>query len=150
MDCGEQAPFDLRRDLVKVSQAIKRFASSRGPRCSSSTKSVACPSRRAVQACSSKSQMRVAKRRDDTYFKQKLRRMGRHLRHPVVATALLDRLLHHAAVVRIEGASYRLRKRKKSVKSIAQESCKNNSRKAEQPGSLAFSWSGNFYGSPHT
>ena len=27
----------------------------------------------------------------------------------VVATALLDRLLHHAIVVRIEGASYRLR-----------------------------------------
>ena len=29
---------------------------------------------------------------------------------PVVATALLDRLLHHAVVVQIEGASYRLRK----------------------------------------
>jgi DNA replication protein DnaC len=29
----------------------------------------------------------------------------------VVATALLDRLLHHAIVVRIEGASYRLRRR---------------------------------------
>ena len=28
---------------------------------------------------------------------------------PVVATALPDRLLHHAAVIRIEGASYRLR-----------------------------------------
>jgi hypothetical protein len=28
---------------------------------------------------------------------------------PVVATALLDRLLHHAVVVRIEGSSYRLR-----------------------------------------
>jgi DNA replication protein DnaC len=27
----------------------------------------------------------------------------------VVATALLDRLLHHAIVVQIEGASYRLR-----------------------------------------
>jgi len=27
----------------------------------------------------------------------------------VVAGALLDRLLHHAVVVRIEGASYRLR-----------------------------------------
>jgi hypothetical protein len=27
----------------------------------------------------------------------------------VVATALLDRLLHHAVVVHIEGASYRLR-----------------------------------------
>ena len=28
---------------------------------------------------------------------------------PVMATALLDRLLHHASVVQIEGASYRLR-----------------------------------------
>nr|WP_328586762.1 ATP-binding protein [Tritonibacter mobilis] len=28
---------------------------------------------------------------------------------PVVATALLDRLLHHAVVVQIEGARYRLR-----------------------------------------
>jgi hypothetical protein len=28
---------------------------------------------------------------------------------PVVATALLDRLLHHAVVVQIGGASYRLR-----------------------------------------
>lgn len=29
---------------------------------------------------------------------------------PVVATALLDRLLHHAVVIPIEGASYRLRR----------------------------------------
>jgi hypothetical protein len=29
---------------------------------------------------------------------------------PVVATALLDRLLHHAIVVPIEGSSYRLRR----------------------------------------
>jgi DNA replication protein DnaC len=29
--------------------------------------------------------------------------------NPVVATALLDRLLHHAVVIQIEGASYRLR-----------------------------------------
>ena len=29
--------------------------------------------------------------------------------NPVVATALLDRLLHHAIVMQIEGASYRLR-----------------------------------------
>ena len=28
---------------------------------------------------------------------------------PVVATALIDRLLHHAVVIHIEGASYRLR-----------------------------------------
>jgi hypothetical protein len=29
--------------------------------------------------------------------------------HPSVATALLDRLLHHAIVIQIEGSSYRLR-----------------------------------------
>jgi len=29
---------------------------------------------------------------------------------PVVATALLDRLLHHAIVIRIDGSSYRLRR----------------------------------------
>ncbi len=34
---------------------------------------------------------------------------GRVFGDPVVATALLDRLLHHAVVVQIEGASYRLR-----------------------------------------
>ena len=28
---------------------------------------------------------------------------------PVVATALLDRLLHHAIVIQIEGSSYRMR-----------------------------------------
>jgi DNA replication protein DnaC len=35
---------------------------------------------------------------------------------PVVATALLDRLLHHAVVVHIEGASYRLREHASSRK----------------------------------
>jgi len=34
---------------------------------------------------------------------------GEAFADPVVATALLDRLLHHAVVVHIEGASYRLR-----------------------------------------
>lgn len=34
---------------------------------------------------------------------------GRVFGDPVVATALLDRLLHHAIVIQIEGASYRLR-----------------------------------------
>jgi hypothetical protein len=35
--------------------------------------------------------------------------MGRSFGDPVVATALLDRLLHHAVVIQIEGSSYRLR-----------------------------------------
>lgn len=35
--------------------------------------------------------------------------MGEVFGDPVVATALPDRLLHHAVVVQIEGASYRLR-----------------------------------------
>lgn len=34
---------------------------------------------------------------------------GEVFRDPAVATALLDRLLHHAVVVQIEGSSYRLR-----------------------------------------
>ncbi len=34
---------------------------------------------------------------------------GKVFGDPVVATALLDRLLHHAVVIQIEGASYRLR-----------------------------------------
>jgi len=34
---------------------------------------------------------------------------GEVFAHPVVAAALLDRLLHHAVVIQIEGASYRLR-----------------------------------------
>jgi IstB-like ATP binding protein len=34
---------------------------------------------------------------------------GEVLGDPVVATALLDRLLHHAIIVQIEGATYRLR-----------------------------------------
>ena len=50
---------------------------------------------------------------------------------PVVATALLDRLLHHAVVLQIEGSSYRLRQhaelmpehlRSKARRAIAQRS----------------------------
>jgi DNA replication protein DnaC len=33
---------------------------------------------------------------------------------PVVATAILDRLLHHAAVVTIRGDSYRLKEKRRS------------------------------------
>jgi len=40
---------------------------------------------------------------------------------PVVATAILDRLLHHSHVLTIRGDSYRLRAKRKSglVKSLA-------------------------------
>ncbi len=34
---------------------------------------------------------------------------GQVFGNPVIATALLDRLLHHAVVVHIEGSSYRMR-----------------------------------------
>jgi IstB-like ATP binding protein len=44
--------------------------------------------------------------RHDPHFQPRLRRVGRI---SVVATALLDRLLHHAVVIQIEGSSYRLR-----------------------------------------
>jgi hypothetical protein len=38
---------------------------------------------------------------------------GNDFSDPVVATALLDRLLHHAVVFQIEGSSYRLRQHAK-------------------------------------
>jgi hypothetical protein len=34
---------------------------------------------------------------------------GKAFGDPIVATALLDRLLHHAVVIQIEGSSYRMR-----------------------------------------
>lgn len=46
---------------------------------------------------------------NDPHLKSWLCRMGRCFGDPVVATALLARLLHHAVVVQIEGSSYRLR-----------------------------------------
>ena len=33
---------------------------------------------------------------------------------PVVATAILDRLLHHSRVITIRGASYRLREKRRA------------------------------------
>ena len=41
---------------------------------------------------------------------QELKREGLSISAIARRTGLLDRLLHHAVVVRIEGASYRLRK----------------------------------------
>jgi DNA replication protein DnaC len=61
---------------------------------------------------------------------------------PVVATALLDRLLHHAVVVHIEGASYRLRQhadlipealRPKALANPAAEPLRRRGRPPKQP-----------------
>ena len=51
---------------------------------------------------------RYEKGRDDPDLEPRLRRMGRGVRRSRRRHALLDRLLHHAVVVQIEGASYRL------------------------------------------
>ncbi len=34
--------------------------------------------------------------------------------HPIIATAILDRLLHHSTTVNIRGESYRLKERRKA------------------------------------
>jgi DNA replication protein DnaC len=52
--------------------------------------------------------------------------------NPVIATALLDRLLHHAVVVQIEGASYRLRHHA----DLVPENTKAKSLNDTQPNSL--------------
>jgi DNA replication protein DnaC len=57
---------------------------------------------------------------------------------PVVATALLDRLLHHAVVIQIEGSSYRLRQHADLVpehmRSKAPVSSPPSKRRARPPG----------------
>ena len=45
---------------------------------------------------------------------------------PVVATALLDRLLHHAIVIQIEGSSYRLRQHADLVPNVLGMSCQRS------------------------
>ena len=45
---------------------------------------------------------------------QELRRLGDVFNDQVLATAILDRLLHHATTVNIKGESYRLREKKKA------------------------------------
>ena len=55
---------------------------------------------------------------------------------PVVATALLDRLLHHAIVIEIEGASYRLRAHADLIDSVATHhkgSAADKIRRADEP-----------------
>ncbi|MBV5341878.1 MAG: ATP-binding protein [Deltaproteobacteria bacterium] len=46
---------------------------------------------------------------------------------PVIATAILDRLLHHCKVVNIKGHSYRLRGH-----SISKQICKEQEQQVEQ------------------
>jgi DNA replication protein DnaC len=67
---------------------------------------------------------------------------------PVVATALLDRLLHHAVVVHIEGASYRLRQhadlipealRPKALASHVSEAPRRRGRPPKNHGTQPFS-----------
>lgn len=41
--------------------------------------------------------------------------MGSIFGDPIIATAILDRLLHHSATVNIRGESYRLEERRKAV-----------------------------------
>ena len=64
---------------------------------------------------------------------------------PVVATALLDRLLHHAVVIQIEGSSYRLRQHAdlmpEHVRSKAFINPANPGTAAATPRSTAKAWS---------
>jgi len=48
-------------------------------------------------------------RRHNPHLQPRVAEWGDVFGDPVVATALLDRLLHHAVVVQIKGSSYRLR-----------------------------------------
>ena len=64
---------------------------------------------------------------------------------PVVATALLDRLLHHAVVIQIEGSSYRLRQHAdlvpEHIRSKASAPATGRAAAAQAPRSAAQKWS---------
>jgi DNA replication protein DnaC len=45
---------------------------------------------------------------------QSFTKWGEVFGDPVIATAILDRLLHHSTVLNIKGESYRLREKKKA------------------------------------
>jgi IstB-like ATP binding protein len=53
-------------------------------------------------------------RQHPAHVEQGLRRVGRGPRDPIIATAILDRLLHHSHVLNIRGESYRLREKKQA------------------------------------
>ena len=40
--------------------------------------------------------------------------MGQHFRGLIIATAILDRLLHHSTTINIRGESYRLKERRRA------------------------------------
>ncbi len=48
-------------------------------------------------------------------LQQGIRRVGEVLGDEVVATAILDRLLHHSHILNIRGESYRLRKKRQTA-----------------------------------
>ena len=52
---------------------------------------------------------------------------------PVVATALLDRLLHHAVVIQIEGSSYRLRQHAELVPEHIRSRPSSSPRRSRRP-----------------
>ena len=56
---------------------------------------------------------------------------------PVVATALLDRLLHHAIVIQIEGSSYRLRQHADLVPEHIRSKALSNHRRSRRRPSVA-------------
>lgn len=75
------------------------------PRCPSSTRSAISRSCLAAAIRSSSSSTPAMILTSNRGFAE----WGEVFGEPVVATALLDRLLHHAVVIQIEGSSYRLR-----------------------------------------
>lgn len=82
------------------------FASSAEPHCLSSTRSATCQSLPAAATCSS-NWSTPGYEKGAVILNRGFAEWGDIFGSPVVATALLDRLLHHAIVIQIEGSSYR-------------------------------------------
>ncbi len=89
-------------------------SSSSSPSCSSSTRSVTCRSTDSEPTCSSNSSRRYERGAILITSNQSLTVWGEVFGDRVIATAILDRLLHHSTIVNIKGESYRLKEKRKA------------------------------------
>jgi len=108
---------------------------------STSTRSATSPSRQAAPICSSSVNARYEKAAMILTSNRGFAEWGEVFGDPVVATALLDRLLRHAIVVQIEGASYRLRAPAISSPSTPARTPPSPRRRPQTTGPTAKKWS---------
>jgi DNA replication protein DnaC len=120
---GYSIYFTSLDDMVRTLKAAKRqvgsstnSASTCGPASSSSTRSATSPSKAPRQTWFSRSSRSVYEKGSIILTSNKtFSEWGQVFGDEVLATAILDRLLHHCEVIAINGPSYQLKNRLKAI-----------------------------------